>query len=507
MRILLLFITLFSLSTSLIGQTYLAADFEQGVPSDWTAESCWFAGDSASISSKNFKIGEHTNFVAVNDDVYENGLSRGGLVSSEIDLTNAKHVVFSMDFFYFAADDEVFSISIQKENGEWEKFSNDFYGCPCWRKLFFNLSSYIGSKIKIKFDYSDGGLWNFGVGIDNVIVREAKETEGFFYLVEPSNKRITNQNQINYKIGFCSIGAKSLDNIKVKFEGNNYAQDQSLDNVNFFDSTIITINNLDIGAYDLTPSVFKGSTKIIESHHFVFELFPSIPQFIANDIDGNNFNLHEKIINNQQVLLYFITSWCDDCKNNISKLNEIKSEFPDLEIAAIYLNTNATKQYLKNLNLQANFPSFAYSMDAIKEYSLFSQGFEQSVPFSILICPDIYQPEWSEVSWSSNSWDPGTVNAIKSYLRNCSSVTNSDIIDDQSVAIYPNPSDGMIYIEYPDVETTIEIEVVNLLGESIKVDKFTMDGKVALDLQYIKGLFFVKVKLGNKIITKKIEIF
>lgn len=507
MRILIFFITLFCLSTSLIGQTYLSVDFEQGFPLGWSAEACWMAGDSSSISSDNFKFGEHTKFVAVNDDVYENTFSRGGLVSKEIDLTNAKNVVFSMDFFFLAAEDEVFSISIQRENGEWEIFLNDFYGCPCWRKLFFNLSSYSGSKIKIKFDYSDGGVWNFGVGIDDVLIREANETEGFFYPIEPRNKRINNQNKIDYKIGFCSIGSEPLDDVRVKFIGDNYEEEQSIDNVNFFDSTEVTIKNLAIGSYNLTPSIYKGSKKIIESHHFNFELFPSIPQFRADDIEGNNFDLHQIIENNQQVLLYFVTSWCDDCKNNISKLNEIKSEFPDLEIAAIYLNAEATDQYIKNLNLQAEFFSFAYSIDAIKEYSLFSQGFEQSVPFSVLICPDPHQPEWSNVSWSSNSWDPGTVNAIKSYLGSCSSVTNSDNIKNESVSIYPNPSDGVIYIDYPIAEKAIEIQVVNLLGESIKVDKFTMFGKVALDLKDLKGLFFVKVKMGNKIITKKIEIF
>ncbi len=512
MRLLFTFMVLIGLSSTLLGQSYLSEDFEQGIPYGWSAESCWAFGDSTSLSSPNFSFGQHTKFAAVNDDRDQNAFSQGGLITKEIDLTNANHIIFSFDFFFLAYEDEEFSIEIQRKNGAWGKYPKQFHGCHCWRNIILDLSDYAGSIIKIKFDYSDGDNWNFGVGLDNVIVREAIDLEGFFYRLDPSKKRIASRDEIEYNIGFCSIGAKPLKNININFDGNGVHDVHDIDNMNFFDSIELHITNLDIDSYLLKPSVWKGNQQLIYYPSINFELFPSIPAFTQKDIDGENFDLHDVLYQNKPTLLYFTATWCDDCHQNIPFLNNLKKDYPNTEIVAIYLDVNATKKNIESLNLKEEFPSFGFSQNGKNLYYLLSQGYEKSLPFTALICPDTNEPQWSEISYSTNSWKPGTEDAIYTFLNNCVHFTsnkNENLVS--TLKVSPNPTDRFLKIDLRDTNLTasesIDIHVFNLFGQQQSIHKDMSNNKILLDFNQLQGIFFLKIQIGNQSITKKVEIF
>ena len=74
-------------------------------------------------------------------------------------------------------------------------------------------------------------------------------------------------------------------------------------------------------------------------------------------------------------------------------------------------------------------------------------------------------------------------------------------MEDENVTIYPNPTDGMVNISARNIN---EVGVYNLVGQEIETF-VTDENQCIIDMSdYNDGVYFVKVKTENEIITKKI---
>lgn len=117
---------------------------------------------------------------------------------------------------------------------------------------------------------------------------------------------------------------------------------------------------------------------------------------------------------------------------------------------------------------------------------------------------------------TGNQFDPsvagqGTWNIVYSYTdgNGCTNTATQQItvdlctgmnfsVNGNGIAIYPNPSDGII-----TVEGSGEVTIVNLLGE--KVAETTISGKTQIDLgQVPEGIYILHLKTGTGLITRKI---
>ncbi len=96
-------------------------------------------------------------------------------------------------------------------------------------------------------------------------------------------------------------------------------------------------------------------------------------------------------------------------------------------------------------------------------------------------------------------------------LNSIGTLSTTVAVDDysnNSIDIYPNPSDGIIYIKLdkmPVNETTMNIS--NMLGQVVFSEKVSYGHNKVIDLRGTEpGLYFLTVQLPEKLLTKKISL-
>ncbi|MFN8116388.1 MAG: T9SS type A sorting domain-containing protein [Bacteroidia bacterium] len=95
---------------------------------------------------------------------------------------------------------------------------------------------------------------------------------------------------------------------------------------------------------------------------------------------------------------------------------------------------------------------------------------------------------------------PSTWSGIKilTYNNACSASGINELIHDDEVKLYPNPSNGIFSIELNTINSTAEVEVFNSLGQYILHEKL-LDVKNNLDIgTFGKGFYHIKVITEKK---------
>ena len=97
------------------------------------------------------------------------------------------------------------------------------------------------------------------------------------------------------------------------------------------------------------------------------------------------------------------------------------------------------------------------------------------------------------------------------YIYPCLTTGIETIQWASELKVYPNPSNGKIYIEFGDksqVLSDFNVQIINQLGEVILTKSFPPNNTlVGFDLsQFTEGLYFIKVILNDKIFNKKIVV-
>ena len=92
------------------------------------------------------------------------------------------------------------------------------------------------------------------------------------------------------------------------------------------------------------------------------------------------------------------------------------------------------------------------------------------------------------------------------YIYTSTSVQN---ITYNNLNIYPNPTRGLLNIEFDNIDNKIsEVSVVNVLGDKIykdNLDNKTFKYSSQIDLsKYSNGIYFVRLKTKDGFVTKKL---
>ena len=103
-------------------------------------------------------------------------------------------------------------------------------------------------------------------------------------------------------------------------------------------------------------------------------------------------------------------------------------------------------------------------------------------------------------SW--NNSDPNTHSIIRLRFQNTSSIKT---INSNSVSVYPNPSNGLLFIQSNlDIDTII---VYDYLHKSVYSSSGIDFNNKAIDISFLSaGVYYIKVQVGESIIYKKIII-
>ena len=77
-----------------------------------------------------------------------------------------------------------------------------------------------------------------------------------------------------------------------------------------------------------------------------------------------------------------------------------------------------------------------------------------------------------------------------------------------SINLYPNPSNGNLTVTWKPTSEESNIKIYNVLGRLI-LSKNINEGQQRLDLNMTKeasGIYFIKLKVGNRLMRKKLII-
>jgi hypothetical protein len=84
-----------------------------------------------------------------------------------------------------------------------------------------------------------------------------------------------------------------------------------------------------------------------------------------------------------------------------------------------------------------------------------------------------------------------------------------DVLFNQNIAIYPNPSTGNVTFEVPTFEKNLSINVYNILGAEVRSIKEEANGMFNKNYNFSdlsNGTYIVKITNGNKTATKRLTI-
>ena len=72
------------------------------------------------------------------------------------------------------------------------------------------------------------------------------------------------------------------------------------------------------------------------------------------------------------------------------------------------------------------------------------------------------------------------------------------------VNLFPNPTTGMVNLEFENLQNELEISIVNLQGEVISSRKLSKTNKVTIQIPGSAGVYFVTIVSGKSVQTYKV---
>ncbi|MEX1192524.1 MAG: choice-of-anchor J domain-containing protein [Brumimicrobium sp.] len=212
-----------------------------------------------------------------------------------------------------------------------------------------------------------------------------------------------------------------------------------------------------------------------------YSIYPPVPQYVATDSKGNEFDLHAALSNGQAIILDFMASWCGPCESSTPEISELVenngSGEENLEALAISIEQNDDDAVINGLDWNGGFyeyPKFSYNTDNSFQYFHYSSnhGFNSgSIPFFVMICPDIADPAYSTIVKHDVGFGAGMFAAYQTELDNCPTAT-ADLIeevdDNISLNVYPNPTSGNATVKFNFVSASnTTVTVTNAVGQNV----------------------------------------
>ncbi|MCS7086782.1 MAG: choice-of-anchor J domain-containing protein, partial [Bacteroidia bacterium] len=179
---LFLFVLAFSLRATAQPTILLQESFGgSGLPQGWSIEAApgsdgWRFGTSEELSSlATLVFPEHGRFAATNDETCNCNKNQERLVLPSLNFAGHANVFLLFDSYFrgFSYNGIAESAVVQVSTNGGESWT-DVFVVPAfngWKRYAVNLSAYANAaSATIAFRYSDGGTWNLGWGVDEVVI-------------------------------------------------------------------------------------------------------------------------------------------------------------------------------------------------------------------------------------------------------------------------------------------------------------------------------------------------
>ena len=81
------------------------------------------------------------------------------------------------------------------------------------------------------------------------------------------------------------------------------------------------------------------------------------------------------------------------------------------------------------------------------------------------------------------------------------SSVSSEGMDDHTIWVYPNPTEGLLRIHSAIVYDQLDVSVFNTKGQKI----FTVNKREDIDIRYLRsGVYFIKVRIDGQVQMQRI---
>ena len=521
---------------ALNAQTYFSEDFESGL-NDWVLYDEDGDGNNWAVNDYNDGQGQVATSASWQNNVVLN--PDNWMVSPLIDLTSASGQDVVLEWVVKAQDqdwaDENYSVYINTSDdintmeADGALF-NEVIGTTSdnYVSRSVDVSSLAGNQVYIAFRHHNVSD-QFRINIDDVIVRTPLQNDLAITSISSDNLLAGDR---EFTIQVTNLGLDPQTGFDLEWDfGSDNGTENITANLTTGQSYTITVNinaispgQNQVFSAEITNSDDDNSNNSLsESFNFVVP----VPQYTGTDSKGNAFDLYARLQSGQAILLDYMASWCGPCESSTPEISEWVQNNGSgdgrVEALAITVEQDDNNAVLNNLNWNGGYyeyPKFAYTQTNVQQFSHYASNHGlnsgSGIPFFILICPNIQDPGYSEISLADVGWVNGMMlNNYEAALNQCPTAT-LDVIEVNEaetvgVKLFPNPSSTVTNVEFTNnYASNTTITVVNAVGQQVYFEDLgVVEGTYTAELNvasFESGIYFVNIKTENSVITKRLSV-
>lgn len=521
------FLIVFLFSPLIVAQTLLSEDFEQGMDAWTTVDSdgdgnTWLLANyddeqgnviisqswtqGVILSPDNWMISESLDFSnVINPNLFWKVKAQDQAWADE---NYTVYVSTSSDINALESSEISFNEVIGVSNGE-------------YMNRVLDLSSFVGEpSVFVAFRHHDVTDM-FNMNIDEVIVADVVGDNVDISISSSAYMAITSPNSsAQFTFDVTSFGAGQLSDFVFEYiiDGQTTSLSSSY-SIELGESSSFSFD-LTLGDYSVSVQVLNSVGELIsETMNFNLSVVPPVPNFSLTDTYGNQHDLYETIEKGDVVLLDFMASWCEPCLTSTPEINTLWEDYGEglsgFQTYAITTESTDNNSVMNNLGWGGFYPKFPFSNQGYNLYAHYNTLFGSGgIPLFVLICPDVDNPGFSEVTYSLVGWAAGgqSQNDVDNAILACDPSLDIQLeTSGESLMVYPNPSASNVFIQIDIIEAKeVNIEVVNILGDVVHIySQRHNSGLTHIELpskKWSSGIYYINVQINNERISRKLEI-
>lgn len=360
----------------------------------------------------------------------------------------------------------------------------------------------------------------FNINIDDIIVADVVGDNVDVTLSSSNYNVATSPNaSAQFTFNVTSFGAGDLSDYEFQ-----YTIDGQISTINSSSSIALGESasysiDLTFGEYTASVQVLNSAGELIGEELFNLSVVAPVPNFSLTDSYGGQHDLYETIEKGDVVLLDFMASWCGPCETSTPEINSVWEDYGEgisgFQVFSFTTEPTDNNSIINNLGWGGYYPKFSYTEEGNNLYAHYNSLYgEDGIPLFIMICPDVNNPGFSEVSWSTVGWAGGgqSQNETENALLDCNPSLDIELLSThESVVIYPNPSSSNVYVELDLSDTKeVTVEVLNLLGEIVYVYSESHTAGISTfqltSENWSNGIYQINMQIDNEWISRSLEI-
>ena len=484
------------------GNTWLVANYADDQSNVIISQS-WTAG--VVLTPDNWLISESMDFSNVsNPNLFWKVKAQDQLWADE---NYTVYVSTSSDINTLESSEISFNEVIGVSNGE-------------YMNRVLDLSSFIGeASVFVAFRHHDVTDM-FNMNIDEIIVADVVGDNVDVSISSSVYNTITSPNaSAQFTFDVTSFGAGDLSDYEFQYtiDGQTSTLNSS-SSIGLGESASYNID-LTLGDYTASVQVLNSAGELIGEGVFNLSVVAPVPNFSLTDSYGGQHDLYETIEKGDVVLLDFMASWCGPCETSTPEINSIWEDYGEgisgFQTYAITTESTDNNSVMNNLGWGGFYPKFPFTDEGYNLYAHYNSLYgEDGIPLFIMICPDVNNPGFSEVTFSLVGWAGGgqSQNDVENALLACNPSLDIQLeATGEFLVIYPNPSASDVFVQIDLIEAKeVAIEVVNILGEVVHFysEKHTA-GLSTIQLpseNWSNGIYQINMQIDNEWISRSLEI-